>query len=121
MDATCSQSRLHTRTRPTNHPQIHTPLLVKANAFSFEQLALSRAALPATARADLAVAVDDSMPGHIRITGKSSHGIPDGPGRTPSHDPCNLAIGSHLAGRNVMNHGIYPLVEAVHGLFNAEP
>ncbi len=51
------------------------------------------------------------MPGNIGVTGKRSHRIADDTGRTSADNFGNLAVGSYLAGRNVTNNGIYPLVQ----------
>ena len=96
---------------PSDFVEIHTPLLVKANSFRLQQPALLSAAVPARSETDPTPAIDDPMPGNIGVTGKRSHRIADDPGRTSADNSGNLAVSSYLAGRNVTNNGIYPLVE----------
>jgi hypothetical protein len=96
---------------PSDLVEIHTSLMVEANSFRLQQPALLSAAVPARSETDPALAIDDPMPGNIYVTGKRSHRIADDTGRTSADNFGNLAVGSYLAGRNVTNNGIYPLVQ----------
>jgi len=98
---------------PSDLVEIHTSLMVEANSFRLQQPALFNAAVPARSETDPALAIDDPMPGNIGVTGKHSHRIADDTGRTSADNSGNLAVGSYLAGRNVTNNGIYPLVQRV--------
>lgn len=96
---------------PSDFVEIYTPLLVKANSFRLQQPTLFSAAVPARSETDPALAIDDPVPGHIGVTGKRRHRIADDTGRTSAGNSGNLAVRSYLAGRNVTNNGIYPLVQ----------
>jgi len=98
---------------PSDLVEIHTSLMVEANSFRLQQPALFSAAVPARSETDPALATDDPMPRNIGVTGKHSHRIADDTGRTSADNSGNLAVGSYLAGRNVTNNGIYPLVQRV--------
>lgn len=93
---------------PTDLVEVHTMVFVKANPFSFQQLALDGAVVPARTAADPPLVIDDSMPGYVTIKGQSSHRIPYEAGRTPAHNCCNLAVASHLTGRNLTNNSVDP-------------
>lgn len=96
---------------PSDFVEIHTSLMVEANSFRLQQPALLSAAVPALSQTDPALAIDDPMPGNIDVTGKRSHRIADDTGRTSADNSGNLAVSRYLAGRNVTNNGIYPLVQ----------
>jgi len=96
---------------PSDLVEIHTSLMVEANSFRLQQPALFSAAVPARSETDPALAIDDPMPRNIGVTGKRSHRKADDTGRTSADNSGNLAVSSYLAGRNVTNNGIYPLVQ----------
>ncbi len=90
-------------------------MLVEGDTFRFEE-ALLLALAAVDAEADLALGVDDSMPGDVNILGRGVQGVADLAGMAAEAGKFgDLAVGRDLAPGDAANDGVDALVVAGFG------
>ncbi len=91
---------------PAHLLKVNPAFLVKADTLGFQELTLVSAAVACSPGADLTLAIDDALPGHIGIKRERSHGVAGHAGRASPDNGRNLAVDGYFPRRNLANHGI---------------
>ena len=80
-------SPYHSGSIHPNRRKLTRPLSSKTTPFLLEQLPLKLASVPRAARADLALVVDDTLPGHVRVEVQGRQAVPNHARRAVAQRP----------------------------------